>query len=130
MKKIRTLLLSLIISPLLLAGPLTVVAASPVAADAVSDACSGIGLAGGSCKSDEGAKGINKLLTAVLQILTVVAGVAAVIMIILAGFRYITSGGDTAKVVAAKSSLVYAIVGLFVVALAQIIVHFVLAKAN
>jgi hypothetical protein len=129
MKKLRALFLSLIISPLLLATPLTL-ATVPVAADSVSDACSGIGLTGGSCKSSDGASGLNKLVTAVLQILTVVAGIAAVIMIVLSGFRYITSGGDTTKVAGAKSALVYAIVGLFVVALAQVIVHFVLAKAS
>jgi len=62
--------------------------------------------------------------------LSVIVGVAAVIMIILSGLRYITSGGDASKVGAAKSSLIYALIGLVIVALAQVIVHFVFAKVT
>jgi len=56
--------------------------------------------------------------------------VAAVIMIIVGGFRYITSGGDSTRVGGAKNTLIYAIVGLIIVALAQAIVHFVLNNAT
>jgi hypothetical protein len=55
-------------------------------------------------------------------------GVVAVIMFIVGGFRYITSAGDSSKVSSAKNTLVYAIIGLVVVALAQAIVLFVLNK--
>jgi hypothetical protein len=51
-------------------------------------------------------------------------------MIILGGLKYITSGGDAQKVASAKSALIYAIVGLVIVALAQAIVRFVLGKAT
>jgi hypothetical protein len=51
-----------------------------------------------------------------------------VIMIIVGGFRYITSGGNDASVTAAKNTILYAIIGLVVVALAQIIVRFTLGK--
>jgi hypothetical protein len=51
-------------------------------------------------------------------------------MIIIAGFKYITSGGDTNKVASAKSTLTYAIIGIVVVALAQLIVHFVIKTAD
>jgi hypothetical protein len=51
-------------------------------------------------------------------------------MVIISGFKYVTSGGDPQKVSGAKSTLIYAIVGLIVVALAQILVHFVLQQTN
>jgi hypothetical protein len=51
-------------------------------------------------------------------------------MIILGGFKYITSGGDTGNVTGAKNTILYAIVGLVIVALAQIIVRFVLDKTT
>jgi hypothetical protein len=54
----------------------------------------------------------------------------AVIMIIYGGFRYITSGGDSNRVGSAKNTLIYAIIGLIIVALAQLIVHFVLSTTG
>lgn len=90
--------------------------------------CEGVGLTGSDCKS-QGA-GINGMIKATLQILSLVVGIAAVIMIILSGFKYITSGGDASKIASAKNTLIYAIVGLVVVALAQTIVYFVLGKVN
>jgi len=52
-----------------------------------------------------------------------------VIMIIYSGFRYITSGGSQEKLGGAKNTLVYAIVGLVIVVIAQIIVHYVIGAA-
>jgi hypothetical protein len=77
-----------------------------------------------------GGTALNTTVRAILNILSVIVGVAAVIMIILSGLRYITSGGDASKVGAAKSSLIYALIGLVIVALAQVIVHFVFAKVT
>jgi hypothetical protein len=51
-------------------------------------------------------------------------------MIIWGGFKYITSGGDTGNVSGAKNTLIFAIVGLIIVALAQFVVHFVLNTAT
>jgi hypothetical protein len=51
-------------------------------------------------------------------------------MIIWGGLRYITSGGDSAKITSAKNTIIYALIGLVVVALAQFIVKFVLAKVT
>jgi hypothetical protein len=51
-------------------------------------------------------------------------------MIIYGGFRYIISGGESGRVGAAKNSLIYAIIGLVIVALAQLIIHFVLNQTN
>ena len=72
----------------------------------------------------------NNLLSTALNILSVVAGIVAVVMIIFGGFRYITSAGSDEKVKSAKKSLLYAVIGLAIVALAQVIVQFVLSKAT
>jgi hypothetical protein len=66
----------------------------------------------------------------VVNLFSLVIGVIAIIMIIYGGFRYITSGGASERVGNAKNTLVYAIVGLIIVALAQIIVHFVLNQTS
>jgi hypothetical protein len=71
---------------------------------------------------------INNIVHTIVNILSAVVGIVAVIMIIVGGFRYITSGGNDASVTAAKNTILYAVIGLVVVALAQIIVRFTLSK--
>jgi hypothetical protein len=73
---------------------------------------------------------VNTLLTTVINIFSLIVGVVSVIMIIIGGLKYITSGGDAGNVTGAKNTILYAIVGLVIVALAQVIVRFVLAKVG
>ncbi len=81
-----------------------------------------------SATTSDATNAINNLVHTIVNTLSVIVGVAAVIMIIIGGFRYVTSGGNDASVTSAKNTILYAIIGLVVVALAQIIVHFVLSK--
>jgi cytochrome bd-type quinol oxidase subunit 2 len=73
---------------------------------------------------------VNDLLKQVINIFSVIVGVIAVFMIIFGGLKYITSGGDSGNVSGAKNTIIYALVGLVIVALAQFIVRFVLGKAT
>lgn len=113
-------------------GSFAMVSAYAQNVDANKDAvCDGIALTGGSCGEEgDGEKTINDTIAQVINILSIVVGVAAVIMIIIGGFRYITSGGDSAGTGAAKNTILYAIIGLVVVAIAQAIVRFVLNQVN
>lgn len=100
----------------------------PVAAQsAQAEICSGLGQAGGNCGSKQG-NTLNTVLSFVLNTLSLIAGVAAVIMIIISGLKFITAQGDASAIATARSALIYALVGLVVVSLAQVIVHFVLGK--
>jgi len=80
----------------------------------------------GSASTTESA--VNTIATEVINVFTIIVGAASVFMIIYGGFRYITSGGSSDKVGSAKNTLIYAIVGLIIVALAQTLIHFVLSK--
>lgn len=71
---------------------------------------------------------INSIVHTIVNLLSAIVGIIAVIMIIVGGFRYITSGGNDTSVTSAKNTILYAIIGLVVVALAQIIVRFTLSK--
>lgn len=73
---------------------------------------------------------INKIVTQVVNIFSIVVGIVAVIMIIVGGFKYITSGGDSNSITSAKNTIIYALIGLVIVALSQFIVQFVLNKVN
>ncbi len=80
-----------------------------------------------SCAADPETR-VNNTLKLVINIFSIVVGVVAVIMIIIGGLKYITSSGDSGNITSAKNTILYAIIGLVIVALAQFIVRFVLTK--
>jgi hypothetical protein len=73
---------------------------------------------------------LNKFITRLVNLFSVVVGIVAVVMIIIGGFRYIISGGDSSSVTDAKNTILYAIVGLIIVAISQFLVRFVLSQAT
>jgi predicted permease len=93
-----------------------------------STVCQTLGSNGNCTSNPTNGVSLNSVIKAIINILSLVVGVVAVIMVIIGGFRYITSGGDSNNVTSAKNTILYAIVGLVVVALAQAIVKFVLNK--
>jgi hypothetical protein len=136
LKKIKSHLL-IITSVLTLLAPVavTTAAASACTTNTATQVSLGASVAGGdadhSCaNSGVDATGIGKLASQIVNIFSIIVGAVAVIMIIYGGFRYITSGGDSNAVGGAKNTLIYAIIGLVIVALAQVIVHFVLNQTN
>ena len=84
----------------------------------------------GNCTTSTAGGGLNTLIKNIINIFSIIVGLVAVIMIIIGGFRYILSGGESSSVSGAKNAILFAIVGLVIVAIAQLIVHFVLAKAT
>lgn len=89
---------------------------------------------GNGCKTDNGSKSAGQkatdIVATVLNFISVVAGVVAVIMIIYGGFRFVTSAGNPENTKAARNTILFALVGLVIVAFAQVIVKFVLAKIS
>lgn len=61
----------------------------------------------------------------ILNIVFAIAGLLAVLFIIIGGFQYVVSGGDPAGLKRAKETITYAIVGLVITLLAFGIVKFV-----
>jgi hypothetical protein len=120
MKKLKLTITTLVLG-LSLFVPATVLAQTKTAI------CEGVGKTSGSagCAGDSSLDGI---IATVINIMSMVVGVIAVIMIIIGGIKYVTSSGDSNNVNSAKNTILYAIVGLVVVALAQVIVRFVLGK--
>ena len=82
----------------------------------------------GSCNYAGANSKVNQILKTVVNIFSIIVGVVAVVMIIVGGLKYITAGGEAGNISSAKNTIIYAIVGLVIVALAQFIVHFVLGK--
>lgn len=86
------------------------------AAEGFSDSPSSLGLP--DVKVDTG-------VSALLNIVFTLAGLLAVVFIIIGGVKYTLSGGDSAGLKSAKETITYAIVGLIVTLLAFGIVNFV-----
>lgn len=62
----------------------------------------------------------------IVDIMMYAVGIIAVVMIIYAGYIYVRSVGDQAKLATAKQTIVYAVIGLVVAIAARAIVEFVL----
>ena len=76
---------------------------------------------------DTGAKQINGgEIAQLLATVYVVAGIVAVIVIVIGGIRYSTSAGDSSGIQAAKNTIMYAVVGLVVIIAAAAITDFVI----
>jgi hypothetical protein len=73
---------------------------------------------------------VNNTVKTVISVLSIAVGAVAVIMIIIGGVRYVTSGGKSESVTAAKNTIIYALVGLVIAASAQVLVHFVLFQTS
>jgi small-conductance mechanosensitive channel len=71
---------------------------------------------------------ISKIIGTVISILAWIIGIVSVFMVIFGGFRFVTSGGDSNAVSSARSTIFYALIGLVVAVLAQVLIHYVLYK--
>jgi len=79
-----------------------------------------------SGKNENPLTGSDGLIIRIANLVAFVAGAAAVIIIILAGLRMVTSSGSSDDVAGARRSLIYAVVGLIVIALARVIIGFII----
>lgn len=100
------------------------------AASAQNEVCNGVGAATGGSGCGSTGPTVQGVLRMVAYTLSAIAGIVAVIMLIVAGLQYVTSNGDSGKIQSAKNALTYAIVGIVVVAASQAIVRFVIGKVN
>ena len=137
LKYLRNSLAGLLAGLVLIAVPMLAPAvASASSANIQGDLSCGVALnasgSGTDCtnSTSTGAGKVQGIVTDTINIFSVIVGIISVVMIIYGGFKYITSGGDSGNVTGAKNTIIYAVIGLIVVALAQFIVQFVLNKVT
>lgn len=82
---------------------------------------SGIDQSGGS-----GAEGATSIMQSSINLLIFIAGMIAVIVIVIAGIRFVTSNGDSSTTSKARNEIIYAAVGLVVALSAYVIVNFII----
>jgi len=144
-KKLKEIIVTLAASTLVLTPVLataTAHAVDPHNTATTNALCNGLDNANGgdvtdpsaantTCTSDSSSNtSINNVIHTVINLFSLIVGAVSIIMIIYGGFKYVTSGGNDSSVGSAKNTIVYALIGLVIVALAQVIVRFVLAKAT
>ena len=79
------------------------------------------------CKGTNGST-LYTIVRNVVNLLIFIIGIIAVIMIVIGGFRYTTSGGDGSQTKSARDTIIYAVVGLVIAIMAYSIVNFVLRE--
>ena len=102
------------------------------ATDPFQDACDLPGTSeADACQSKPGdnpISGPTGILMTVTNVVALLAGVTAVIIIIIAGFQFVFSSGDPQKAASARNAIIYAAVGLVVIVVARSIIAFVVTE--
>lgn len=93
-------------------------------------ACSGISELGTTQDCSSNGSTVTNIISEAVSVLSYIIGIAAVIMIILSGIKFALSGGNSNSVGEAKKMLIYAIIGLVLAALAQVLVRWVLSSST
>ncbi len=128
-KKITAIVSSLVIAAIPVAAPVAVYAASDIQNNLQCGTTLTVEGQGGCGDAiNTGTTTISDTIKKIVNIFSAIIGIVAVIMIIYGGFKYISSGGDSGNVTAAKNTIIYAVIGLIIVAMAQFIVQFVLGR--
>ncbi len=119
--------LALVVVSLLLA-----VSAAPMALAAynpIGNACKGVSDSptcnSASSTTDNPLTGTNGVLLNIANLIAIVAGIAAVIMIIIAGIQYMTAAGDSQKAATARKIIIGAVVGIVFIVAARFIITIV-----
>lgn len=79
----------------------------------------------GSNNARTGATDLNQVIKSVTNLLLFLVGAVSVIMLVLGGFKYVTSNGNADQIKSAKNTIMYAVIGLVVAIIAYAAVDFV-----
>ena len=141
---IRTNLFRNFILTLMVVGSLFIIGGSSVGAATLNSICNDSAVTGSNgagsnvgssayCKDQAKPQATNPVLgtlNLVINILTGIAGLVAVIMIIISGLQMVSSNGNPERISHARNTILYALIGLVIVALARIIILFIMNKVS
>lgn len=71
---------------------------------------------------------VGDIIKLIVDVLLYIIAAVSVVMIVIGGFRYVVSQGDSSAVTSAKNTILYAVIGLLVAIFAYAIVHFVISQ--
>ena len=83
------------------------------------------------CKNKDSGEGqVNGIIKTIVEVLLMAVGAISIIMIVIGGILFALSSGDAQKAAKARSTILYAVVGLIVSVFASAIVNFVFDGFN
>lgn len=116
MKKKIAILMTLAISIFTILMPINVMAMDPCNGSSTGPLCEN--------NSDD----LGPVFKAIANTLLFLIGATSVIVLVIAGIRYVVSGGNAEGVKNAKNSILYAVIGIIVAVSGYAIVNFVLGQ--
>lgn len=111
-----------------LATPATAFAGTNLFGDACKDAAAKSSAVCQKAQTTNPLTGSNGLIIKITRIIGFIAGIVAVIIIMISGLEYINSAGDATKATKARNGIIYALVGLVVIIAAQFIISLVVSR--
>lgn len=129
----KRLVLTLVTFLTLVSGTFALAApAFAAGSDVLDNACKDNAAAAKSaaCDNSKSTKitGKDGVLANVSRIVATIAGIAAIIIMIAGGLMFVTSNGDASKAGTARNTILYAGIGLVVIAMAQTIITLVVNR--
>lgn len=83
------------------------------------------------CQNKDSGEGqVNGIIKTIVEVLLMAVGAISIIMIVIGGILFALSSGDAQKAAKARSTILYAVVGLIVSVFASAIVNFVFDGFN
>jgi len=76
-------------------------------------------------KNNSAQEALGAVITNIVQFLLLIVGIIAFVMFVVAGFQYLTAGGNEETVEKARTTMINTIIGIVVIAIAYIIVRFI-----
>lgn len=90
----------------------------------------GVNSAGGPAGFQPGGPTVEQIIGNVIFTLLSFVGVVLLIIMLYAGFQWMTAGGDSKKVIDARGRIMNAIIGLVIIAASYAIVNFVIEQVS
>ena len=123
MKKTLKIILSFVLLAVIFACAIPQVKADNAILGGLTNAVAGTDLEGNT-------PNLPKAIGQIIQIFLGFLGVIAVVLIIYAGFMWMTAGGDTAKVDKARKYIINAIIGIVIIMASYIIASYVIEQVS
>lgn len=111
---------------------LSLMTSTALAADVFKDACaqapSSTVCQDNAAQNGANTNPVNHIIHVATDIVAVLVGLAAVVMIIISGFKFVTAAGSAESVKSARQTLIAALIGLAIAGLAWTLINFAVDK--
>ena len=123
MKKLLCGLIAIIMSGMMACAPVMATCNE----DQLKNGCVSTSILSGGCSCDNGqGSEVTRILTTVVNVMTIGVGILGVIGIMVVGIQYLTAGGDEGKMRKAKQRLSEIVIGIVVYVLIYALLYFLI----